>query len=70
MKHIPSLRRWRATYWRAGKVLFVHETAAPTRLFARWNARDAFLAAFNPLRDGLADKVTVALIRHQKGVKK
>lgn len=69
MKHIPPVRRWRATYWRAGKVLFVHETAAPTRLFARWNARDAFIAAAGPLVDGLADKVTIGLIRTRKGVK-
>jgi len=60
---VPPVRRWRATYWRAGKVLFVHETAAPTKLFARWNAQDAFLQV---LETGMADKVTIAVIRQRK----
>jgi len=63
---VPPVRRWRATYWRAGKVLFVNETAAPTRFLARWEARDAFLRAIDPLQAGLADKVTIAVIRQRK----
>jgi len=65
MRHIPSVRRWRATYWRAGKPVFIFETMAPTKLFARWNARDAFIAA-GKWRDGPADKLTLGLIRGRK----
>ncbi len=62
-RNIPQVRVWRVTYYRDGKQILQCETHAPNKRFARWNARDLFIASGVWRDGGLADKVTVGLVR-------
>jgi accessory colonization factor AcfC len=62
-RNIPRVQLWRVTYFRDGMQIFQHESHAPTKLFARWNARDAFIQSGAWREAGYADKIRVGLIR-------
>jgi hypothetical protein len=62
-RNIPRVRLWRVTYFRDVLQIFQCDTHAPTKLFARWNARDVFIQSGIWRESGLADKIQVGLIR-------
>lgn len=61
---IPQVRRWRVRYYHGTTVLFETTVDAPTKLFARWEARDKYVQQGRLLRN--ITRVTVGLLRKRK----